>query len=358
MPPVFPRIPVICAHIVRTFDGLPGQWSERDFTVGRAGVTLRYHLCMDKRFAARHGVDKRPPDRQAAGTCQVEPFPLSRTPTMDVVQLGMRRHQIPVLLEVDVTDARAALARRRRETGEEVSFTAWAVKCVAQAAAEHKRVHALRRGRRKLVLFDEVDVGCPIYRRVGGDEMGERLPLPFLVRRADRKPVEEISRELREAQIRPLAPGQQTLVEGAASPPQWLWRPFFRLPFVLRRWLMWDRLLGNPWRVKRMMGTVMVTSLATATRSSAWGVPYGIHPLIVGVGSVARKPGVAGDRVGAGDRTEARERVEPRDLLCLTVLFDHDVVDGVPVALFLKRLAQLMETAAFLSDRAEPAGTR
>jgi pyruvate/2-oxoglutarate dehydrogenase complex dihydrolipoamide acyltransferase (E2) component len=26
-------------------------------------------------------------------------------------------------------------------------------------------------------------------------------------------------------------------------------------------------------------------------------------------------------------------------------MFDHEVVDGVPVALFLKRLTQLMETA-------------
>ena len=29
----------------------------------------------------------------------------------------------------------------------------------------------------------------------------------------------------------------------------------------------------------------------------------------------------------------------------MTVLFDHDVVDGLPVALFLRRLSELMEGA-------------
>jgi pyruvate/2-oxoglutarate dehydrogenase complex dihydrolipoamide acyltransferase (E2) component len=81
------------------------------------------------------------------------------------------------------------------------------------------------------------------------------------------------------------------------------------------------------------MGTVMVTSVPVNSRSShgGWAIPIGIHPLVVAIGGVSRKPWVV------------KDRVEARDVLSLTVLFDHDVVDGVPVALFLRRLVELME---------------
>jgi pyruvate/2-oxoglutarate dehydrogenase complex dihydrolipoamide acyltransferase (E2) component len=83
---------------------------------------------------------------------------------------------------------------------------------------------------------------------------------------------------------------------------------------------------------------VMVTSVPLTSRSggAAWGIPAGLHPLIVALGAIGRRPGLAGDRV------------EPRDVLSMTVLFDHDVVDGFPVALFLRRLADLMEGASGL----------
>jgi pyruvate/2-oxoglutarate dehydrogenase complex dihydrolipoamide acyltransferase (E2) component len=39
------------------------------------------------------------------------------------------------------------------------------------------------------------------------------------------------------------------------------------------------------------------------------------------------------------------DRLLPREHLGLTVLFDHDVTDGAPVARFIGRLQELMETA-------------
>ncbi len=44
----------------------------------------------------------------------------------------------------------------------------------------------------------------------------------------------------------------------------------------------------------------------------------------------------------------AGEVMEPREVLSMTVLFDRDVVDGLPVALFLRRRTDLMESAAGL----------
>ena len=58
------------------------------------------------------------------GTYTELPFPAARKVGIDTVRIGMTRHHIPVLAEVDVTLARAAIAKRKEATGEGVSFTA------------------------------------------------------------------------------------------------------------------------------------------------------------------------------------------------------------------------------------------
>ena len=262
------------------------------------------------------------------------PYPLARTAGLDLFRVAKGKHYVPVLLEIDVTRARAAIARHKRG-GADLSFTAWVVKCVAQAAAEHRRVHGLRRGRRRLVVFDDVDTALAVYRRLGDDENDERLPMPFVLRRADQRSVAEISAEVRRVQSLPLAPGEQWLEAEGYTPPAWLLPLAFRAPFTLRRWLYWEPLLRSPLRVKATMGTVMVTSVPVASRSGGggWGIPIALHPLVVAIGAIGRRRGPDGDQA------------EPREFVSLTVLFDHEVVDGVPVARFLKRLIQLMETA-------------
>ena len=262
------------------------------------------------------------------------PYPLARTAGLDLFRLAKGKHYVPVLLEVDVTDARTALARSKRD-GADLSFTAWVVKCVAQAAGEHRRVHGLRRGRRTLVVFEDVDTALAVYRRLTDDESDERLPMPFVLRRANERSVAEISAEVRRVQGLPLAPGEQMLEARGYSPPAWVLPLAFRAPFVLRKWLYWEPLLRSPRRIKETMGTVMVTSVPVTSRTGGggWGIPIAIHPLVVAIGAIGRRPALAEDRV------------EPHEFVSLTVLFDHEVVDGVPVARFLRRLMQLMESA-------------
>jgi hypothetical protein len=284
--------------------------------------------------------------RERIGKYEVLPVSASRNAVWDTVRIGMTRAHVPVLLEVDVTAAREAIAALKRAGGDDVSFTAWALYCVARAAAEHKRMHATRHGRRALVLFDDVDVSVALYRRLNGNSAGERIPMPYVLRKANEKDVQRLSAELRAAQSTPLKPGEQWLDPSGDVPPPWLLRLAYVLPPSLRRAVYWDRMLADPWRVKQTMGTVMLTSVPVNSKGShgGWAIPLGIHPLIVAVGGVARKPWVIGDRV------------EARDALALTVLFDHNVVDGVPVVLFLRRLVELMEGAAGLAPVGEATG--
>ena len=41
-------------------------------------------------------------------------------------------------------------------------------------------------------------------------------------------------------------------------------------------------------------------------------------------------------------------RIEPREILNLTVVFDHDVIDGAPAARFVRRLVELIESGSGL----------
>jgi pyruvate/2-oxoglutarate dehydrogenase complex dihydrolipoamide acyltransferase (E2) component len=44
-------------------------------------------------------------------------------------------------------------------------------------------------------------------------------------------------------------------------------------------------------------------------------------------------------------KTGSRGReIEPREILNLTVMFDHDIVDGAPAARFMRRLVELIES--------------
>ena len=74
-----------------------------------------------------------------------------------------------------------------------------------------------------------------------------------------------------------------------------------------------------------MGGTVDVTSVGMFGEGhSGWGISPTLHSLGLVVGSIAWKPAVV------------EGRIEPREILNLTVMFDHDIVDGAPATRFVQ----------------------
>lgn len=248
----------------------------------------------------------------------------------DWLAAAARRHTMHALLELDVTETRHAIRERRRAAAGPLSFTAFLVACLARAIDEDKTMHAHRRGKRELVLFDDVDVAVVVERIVEST----RIPVPHIVRAANRKSPIEISREIRDATVDavPYAFARRML-------PLWL-----RLPAVARRFA-WSRWLADPLRRKRLTGTTFVSAVGMFGRGTAWGLPQAQnYTLGLTVGGVARKPGLA--------RTAGGERIEPREFVMLTLSFDHDIVEGAPAARFTARLKDLIEGGAVLAEPA------
>ena len=175
------------------------------------------------------------------------------------------------------------------------------------------------------MIFDDVDVTIIIERTVAG----EKLPMPYIVRQSNNKTVAEIHAEIRAAQKSTVASGD---VQVGSSTAAWMMQIFVMLPQFLRNLFFWQPLFRDPFRFKRTMGTVSVTSISMfGGGGMSWGISIGIHPLLIAVGGIAKRPGVI------------HEQVVIREYVGMTVMFDHDVTDGAPVARFIRYLRELME---------------
>lgn len=253
---------------------------------------------------------------------ETHPIPLTRRLVVDAGQWNRRKHIIHIVVEFDVTRPRELIRRRTEATGERLSFTAYVAACVGRAVAADRTAHAYRKGRR-LVLYRDVDIGILVERLVEG----ENLATYHVVRQSDRKPVEAIHAEIRAA--------QGEVVE--AMPGARAWKAFLALPAVFRRPFYWwlDR---HPETRKRLSGTVVISAIGMYGKGGGWGIPIPSNTLTITVGGIATKP-----RFVEG-------RIEPREMLGVTVSFDHDVVDGAPAARFVARLRDRIEDAELLAD--------
>jgi pyruvate/2-oxoglutarate dehydrogenase complex dihydrolipoamide acyltransferase (E2) component len=249
-------------------------------------------------------------------------FPPERRLVLDTLHLGRARPMMHGLLEVDVTRARAALRAHRARTGEAVSFTAFVLSCLGPAVAAHPEVHALRDWRGRLVMFDEVDVTTIVETEVDG----RAFPLAHVVRGTERRPARELHDELRAVQAQGL--GAVPAATRLAS------RLALRAPAALRRAVL-AAALRVPDLARRHTGTVLLSSIGMFGGGAAWGLSAaGLHGLSILVG-------------GIGPRA-APDGGAPREVLCLTVSADHAIVDGAPLARFVRDLRERLEAAAGL----------
>lgn len=272
--------------------------------------------------------------KQKMGPYHVVDLPKARRETPNMLDVYWWKHSVYALLEVDVTIPRQFMSEHKARTGEGLSFTGYLAYCLARAVDEDKSVQAYLKGRKKLVLFDDVNVGLPVEREIDG----KRTPIGHVIRGANHKTLLEIHQEIRTVQTQPAPSGR--------GMPRWfqsgllLPAPLSTLFVALLR----AAIRHDPTITVAQAGTVGVTSVGMfgKGRSSGWGLTPPMHSLFLIVGSIARKPAVVDDRI------------EPREILNLTIGFNHDVVDGAPAARFVRRLVELIESGSGLVEIEQP----
>ncbi len=252
---------------------------------------------------------------------------------LNVLDLPTPKNAMYGLLEVDVTTPRRLIAEHKAITGETLSFTGFITYCLARAVDEDKTIQSYLKGHKQLVLFDDVDVGLMVEQKTGDN----RALMGTVIKGANHKSYLEIHREIRSVQAKPAPSGR--------GMPGWF-RTGMLLPWPLSRLfsaLITLAMRRDPTIAVSMGGTVAVTAVGMfAEGHSGWGIFPLNQSLGLVVGSVNWKPAVVNGHV------------EPREILNLTVTFDHDIVDGGPAVRFTRRLIELIESGYGLDEFQTP----
>ncbi|HPF02314.1 MAG TPA: 2-oxo acid dehydrogenase subunit E2 [Bacteroidales bacterium] len=232
------------------------------------------------------------------------------------------------LMEFDVTDARRKI-RQKKRNGSPVSFQSFIVKAIASAVDEFKELNSIISGKR-LFIFEDIDINIPLELNTDG----EKFPRQIIIRKADRKSAEDIFKEIEAARSRFIQ------YRTTGDEDKWannMMRILFVFPKFLRKILIRE-VVNKPLIVKKRSGTVHFTTVAGFSQTSGYVIPcmIGVRSLDFTLGSIQKKT------AGFGNETLSR------DILSITVMFNHKIVDGVPAALFSNRLKQIIENGDFI----------
>ncbi len=249
------------------------------------------------------------------------PFPKGRLASIDFIADARRQDTIYALVEYDVTKPRQLMLAHRENTNEALSFTSFIVRCVAKAVDDDKEMAAYRKADKGMIIFDDVDVSTLIERDFGG----RKHPTLHFVTSANKKSFRDIHEDILRARSAPIDEAMLTETRRTR---------FLSLPRFIRK-LMLRTMRRNPFVKKFATGTVGVTTLGMFVSDGAgrrvWPLPISPWTLMVAVGPFYKAPAVVDDEIVI------------RELLSLTICFDHDIIDGGPAARFVRRLGRLIE---------------
>jgi hypothetical protein len=154
------------------------------------------------------------------------------------------------------------------------------------------------------------------------------VAIPHIIRNANTKTAWEITAEIAAVKNHPTTSQQHSgrLVRIAPKIPRCLRMLFFQL---MKR---------NPHGLREKQGTVMLTSVGMFGRGGGgWGITFlPLHTIGVTIGGIHTKPAIVNGEI------------LPRELLSITIAFDHDIIDGAPAARFTSRFVEIVETSAEL----------
>ena len=248
---------------------------------------------------------------------RVEPLPRHRLGVLDLLDSTRfaARFTVHGLIEADVTKARQRLAVL---PGDRPSITSYVVASLARAVHAHPEVNARRVGRR-LIFFDDIDIVVTIERQFRSGP----APSAWSLRNGHERTLSEIAAELEEAKTRPTS---------EQDPHRLL--PTMKIPRLMRRPLV-RTLARVPSAAARFGPPIGVSSLGMF--GTGWAIPLSPLTLMVTIGGIADRPALR------------RGLLEGREMLPITLSFDHSVIDGAPAARFATTFRRLLESASVLA---------
>lgn len=249
------------------------------------------------------------------------PLSFNRQMVRASTAVNSRKHCIHSFCEIDISKPRALLKAHKEKTGKGLSFTAFIAAALARSLKDFPEFNSFIKGRR-LILLDDLTISV----LVESEQKGEKFPQPAGIQQAQKKTFLQIHQEIRAAQ----ETSHQEM--GKMSGMSWIkYIPSFLLKFFVT-------IADQNISLGKKYGKVAITAVGMFCRQPVWFVPHGSATVLLTVGSINKK------------LIQIDNKLTEREHLCLTVTFDHDIVDGAPAARFMDKLSSTLREADFLEE--------
>lgn len=253
---------------------------------------------------------------------KTQKIPISRIATLDICEIGKRKHHVTGLIELDISKSRKKIRQYNRNSSTKISFTAWIINVICSTISKYETPSSYLKGKNKLIIFDDINVSIIVEKSING----QKVPIPLIIEKASEKSIVAISNQINGAKLKQLTQNDIVLHKKADR----LERIYYILPGFIRR-SVWKYILKHPKIAFNKMGNIAITSIGMMGQINGWFIPISIHPICFGLGSIIKKPIII------------ENKIEIREMLNMSILIDHDVIDGAPMARFISELTKNIE---------------
>ncbi|MBK9290850.1 MAG: 2-oxo acid dehydrogenase subunit E2 [Bacteroidetes bacterium] len=250
-------------------------------------------------------------------------IPLSFGRQMVAVSASVTKEKnaIHSITEVDISEPRKLIKQHFEKTGTKLSFTSYIVCCLAKTITLYPDFNSFIKGN-QLVILDDLTISVLIEREING----EKVPEPIGINEAQKKTLIDIQKEIRNA--------QEIKSNKIGSLSNYSWIRFIP-KFLLKLFI---RIAEKNINLAKKYGKVCVTAVGMFSKETVWFVPHGSATVLLTVGSINQKV------------VKIENEFVEREYLCLTVSFDHNIIDGAPAARFMNDLIKIIKSGDLIRE--------
>lgn len=231
------------------------------------------------------------------------------------------KNSIHSFTEVDISKPRQYIKEYYESKGKKLSLTAYIVTCLARTIIKYPQFNSFISGK-KVIQLNNVTISVLVER----DIEGEGVPEPIGIEKAEVKSYLNIQKEIQSAKT------QTDEKLGSLTGMRWL----NLIPtFLLKSFI---RLADKDIKMGVKYGKIAVTAVGMFSKEPIWIIPHGSPTVLASVGSIVKRV------------VETDTGFSLREHLCLTVSFDHNLVDGAPAARFMNDFTSLIKDGEIIRD--------
>ena len=127
---------------------------------------------------------------------KIETFPKTRIATFDICSVGIQKHQVAAMIEIDVSESREKIKKLRNKTNR-ISFTAWLMKVISLTIKDHELAAGFLKGKRKVFVFNDINISLAVEKKLNG----QKVPIPLIIEKTNEKSIEVITKQINDANL-------------------------------------------------------------------------------------------------------------------------------------------------------------